>query len=307
MPLSIQSQPIVEHNPNLDSIWQQSQLQNVPSHSLFVIATPIGNLADLSLRALNILSRVDAIACEDTRHSKSLLQHYGIHKPLMASHDHNEHEAASLIVKRLQAGDRIALISDAGTPAISDPGARVVQQVLAAGLRVVPVPGASAVVTALSATGIDGPFSFIGFLPNKSAARVQLLKSWLTTPSHLVFYEAPHRLNETIKDLSALFPNRTITVARELTKLYESIVAFPLADAHQWLKDHTPRGEYVLIVHASTQDTQVIPNWAATLQVLLKQLPLKQAVSLTVDITGAAKNEVYESALMLKNTASTDS
>ena len=162
----------------LSALWQSAAQQQFPTHALYLVATPIGNQADISIRALAVLSKVDAIACEDTRHSKTLLNQYGIQKPLIAAHEHNENAAAQQIIERLQRGERIALITDAGTPAISDPGARVVAHARAAGLRVVPIPGASAVVTALSATGVEHGFSFVGFLPAKSAARAHTLDQW---------------------------------------------------------------------------------------------------------------------------------
>ncbi len=288
--------------PILDALWHNAAAQQFPTHTLYIVATPIGNSADITVRALSILSRVDAIACEDTRHSKTLLSHYGIQKPLIATHEHNENEAAQQLITRLQSGERIALITDAGTPAISDPGARVVALVRAAGLRVVPIAGASAVVTALSATGVDGAFAFIGFLPSKSGARTQVLQEWEAAPAHLAFYEAPHRLHGTIKALAELFPNRQLTVAREITKLYEEFQTFALDTADAWMVNNdTPRGEYVLIVHAPERKTETDATWLPTLQKLLPHLPLKQAVALTVDLTGASKNEVYAQALSLKN------
>lgn len=287
----------------LSALWQSASQQQFPTHALYLVATPIGNQADISIRALVTLSKVDAIACEDTRHSKTLLQQYGIQKPLIAAHEHNENEAAEQIIERLQRGERIALITDAGTPAISDPGARVVAQTRAAGLRVVPIPGASAVVTALSATGVEHGFSFVGFLPPKSAARAQVLSAWQQRHESLVFYEAPHRLHDTIATLAQAFPTRTLTIARELTKLYEEFVTLNLAQAPDWLHSAPePRGEYVLILHEAPADASAdSATWQNTLAILLKELPLKQAVALTVTLTHAAKNEVYAHALSLKN------
>ena len=287
----------------LNTLWDAALQQQFPTHTLYIVATPIGNLADISVRALATLARVDAIACEDTRHSKTLLNQYGIQKPLIATHEHNENEAAQQLITRLQAGERIALITDAGTPAISDPGARVVMAVRAAGLRVIPIAGASAVVTALSATGVDGAFAFIGFLPSKAGARAQAIAQWQSCPAHLVFYEAPHRLHETIRALAELLPECHLTVAREVTKLFEEFQTFALSETETWLREaDAPRGEYVLIVHApSEQSTSGLPPWRATLEKLLPHLPLKQAVAITVELTAASKNEVYACALELKN------
>lgn len=287
----------------LTALWQAAAQQQFPTHALYLVATPIGNLTDISVRALVTLSKVDAIACEDTRHSKTLLNQYGIQKTLIVAHEHNENEAAEHIIERLQQGERIALITDAGTPAISDPGARVVAQVNAAGLRVVPIPGASAVVTALSAAGNEHGFSFIGFLPPKAAARAQTLNHWQNRHEALVFYEAPHRLHETIRALANAFPTRQLTIARELTKLYEEFVTIDLNTASAWLEQAAePRGEYVLVLHeAPAGDINHSAAWHETLKVLLKELPLKQAVALTVALTHASKNEVYAHALELKN------
>ena len=289
----------------LNALWDSALQQQFPTHTLYIVATPIGNLADISVRALTTLARVDAIACEDTRHSKTLLNQYGIQKPLVATHEHNENESAQHLITRLQKGERIALITDAGTPAISDPGARVVSAVREAGLRVIPIAGASAVVTALSATGVDGAFAFVGFLPNKTGARAQVLAQWKNCPAHLVFYEAPHRLHDTLQALSEVFGERNLTVAREVTKLFEEFQTFALSDAQDWMRAaDAPRGEYVLIVHAPNEpSTSGLPSWQATLETLLPHLPLKQAVALTVELTSASKNEVYACALDLKNQA----
>lgn len=289
----------------LNALWDSALQQQFPTHTLYIVATPIGNLADISLRALATLARVDAIACEDTRHSKTLLNQYGIQKPLIATHEHNENESAQHLITRLQKGERIALITDAGTPAISDPGARVVSAVREAGLRVIPIAGASAVVTALSATGVDGAFAFVGFLPNKTGARAQVLEQWKNCPAHLVFYEAPHRLHDTIQAFSEVFGERNLTVAREVTKLFEAFQTFGLRDAQDWMRTaDAPRGEYVLIVHAPNEPSASgLPTWQTTLKKLLPHLPLKQAVALTVELTAASKNEVYACALDLKNQA----
>ena len=287
----------------LESLWQNAHTQQWPRHTLYVVATPIGNIADISIRALYALQLVDAIACEDTRHSKPLLAQYGISKPLIAVHDHNEAEAATGLIERLRNGERIALITDAGTPAISDPGSRVVAAAHAAGIRVMPIAGASAAVAAMSAAGLDGGFQFIGFLPSKTMARAHALTALARTPTHLVFYEAPHRLHETITTMAELFPTRSLTVAKELSKLHENVLTLALKDAPDWLASApAARGEYVLILSAPTEEISTdTPVWHTTLLVLLEELPLKQAVALTVKLSQASKNDVYSHALALKN------
>jgi 16S rRNA (cytidine1402-2'-O)-methyltransferase len=287
----------------LVSLWQHASGQNYPRGALYVVATPIGNLSDITVRALYILGLCDAIACEDTRHSKPLLSQYGIQKPLLAVHEHNEAEAAQGLITRLQNGERIALISDAGTPAISDPGARVVAAVRTAGFPIVPLAGASATVTAMSAAGLEGGFFFAGFLPNKAQARLTALSELANIPAHLVFYEAPHRLHETITALVQTFPERSLVMVKELSKLHENITSIDLKDAADWLTTApAARGEYVLIVSAPVRNqTDTNEEWQSTLTTLLEELPLKQAVALTVKLTNAPKNIVYSAALAIKN------
>ena len=287
----------------LESLWQHAAGQNYPRGALYVVATPIGNLSDITVRALYILGLCDAIACEDTRHSKPLLSQYGIQKPLLAVHEHNEAEAAQGLIARLQNGERIALISDAGTPAISDPGARVVAAVRTAGFPIVPLAGASATVTAMSAAGLEGGFFFAGFLPNKAQARLTALSELTNIPAHLVFYEAPHRLHETITALAQTFPERSLVMVKELSKLHENITSIDLKDVADWLTTApAARGEYVLIVSAPVHNqTDTNEEWQSTLTTLLEELPLKQAVALTVKLTNAPKNIVYSAALAIKN------
>lgn len=278
-----------------------------PSGILYVVATPIGNLQDISLRALDILKSVDAIAAEDTRHSSGLLNHFGISKKLIAVHEHNEHQSAEKLLIQLNAGENIALVTDAGTPGISDPGAVVVDLVRKAGIKVVPVPGASAVIAALSASGItQNGFLFHGFLPASGSARRRALESLKAQTVTLVFYEAPHRILECIADLSlVLGADRRITFARELTKTFETFYSCNLGDAMAWLEADTnqQRGEFVLLVEAPAQkETEAIPEEAVrVLKLLLAELPLKQAVKLATDITQLKKNDLYEFALQLKN------
>ena len=223
---------------------------------LYVVATPIGNLSDITLRALEILKSVDTIAAEDTRHTSGLLSHFGIAKKLIAVHEHNEHQSAEKLLAQLQAGQNIALVTDAGTPGISDPGAVVVDLVRKAGVRVVPIPGASAVIAALSASGIaQNGFLFHGFLPASGSARrkaLEILKAHTVT---LVFYEAPHRIIESILDMSTVLgADRRITIAREITKTFETIHSCILQDAESWLRDdvNQQRGEFVLLIEAAT-------------------------------------------------------
>ena len=275
--------------------------------TLYVVATPIGNLQDITLRALEILKSVDIVAAEDTRHSATLLGHFGIQAKLTALHEHNERSAGEKLVAQLQAGKSVALISDAGTPAISDPGAILVNMALAAGIKVVPIPGANAAITALSASGLLMPrFLFIGFLPAKSVHRKQVLESLADVPVTLVFYEAPHRVLESVQDLAAVLGGeRQVTLARELTKTFESIHQCPLGEATAWLQAdaNRQRGEFVLLVEGApaSDDQAISPEAQRTLELLLAELPLKQAVKLAADITGIKKNTLYELALTLKS------
>lgn len=274
---------------------------------LYVVATPIGNLQDITLRALDVLKAVDAIAAEDTRHTSGLLNHFGISKKLMAVHEHNEHQSAEKLLSQLSAGETIALVTDAGTPGISDPGAVVVDFVRKAGIKVVPIPGVSAVVTALSASGIvQNGFYFHGFLPASGAARRKVLETLKLQTVTLVFYEAPHRILECIADLSlVLGAERRITFARELTKTFETIYSCHLGEAEAWLKAdvNQQRGEFVLLVEAAAiKEVAEVPEEAVRiLKLLLMELPLKQAVKLATDITHAKKNALYELALKIKS------
>lgn len=271
-----------------------------------MVATPIGNLQDITLRALETLKTVDVIAAEDTRHSAQLLSHFGIQTKLTALHEHNERSAGQKLVKLLQNGQSVALISDAGTPAISDPGALLVNMAHEAGLKIVPIPGANAAITALSASGILMPrFLFIGFMPAKSSHRKQVLESLRDVPVTLVFYEAPHRVLESVEDLLAVLGGeRSITFARELTKTFETIHTCRLDGALAWLQDdpNQQRGEFVLLVEGAPEieDQAVSDDARRTLETLLAELPLKQAVKLAADISGAKKNALYDLALTLQ-------
>jgi len=278
--------------------------QQHPTHTLYVVATPIGNLADISLRALHVLGLVDAIACEDTRHTRQMLQAYGLERPaqqLLAVHQHNEAEAAQAVLQRLAQGERVAYVSDAGTPAISDPGARLVQAVRAAGHRVLPLPGASSITTLLSAAGMTGEgFVFCGFLPSKAAERQQAVQAIAQESRAVVLLEAPHRI-QALAEALAMLGGRPLTVGRELTKQFEQIVTMAAQDMPAWLaqRPEHQRGEFVLVVHdqpvAATQG-----EGERVLRCLLAELPLKTAVKLAADISGEPRNALYERALALK-------
>jgi len=283
----------------------ETALQTYPTATLYVVATPIGNVTDISLRALHVLTLVDAIACEDTRNTAHLLQRFGIHKPLVAAHMHNEREAAQMIVQRLQAGERIALVSDAGTPGVSDPGAKIVDAVIAAGLRVVPLPGASAAVTALSASGlINDQFHFVGFLPAKAKQRETVLNGLRSVTATMVFYEAPHRIVDCAEALAAVFePTRQVVFARELTKLFEEIQRCTLSEAAAWIAAdaHREKGEYVVLLQGAPEATDAGDAEAERiLNILLAECSVKQAASLAAQITGRKKNALYDRALALK-------
>jgi len=271
-----------------------------------VVATPIGNLGDITLRALEVLRGADVVAAEDTRDSGHLLNHYGIAAKLVALHEHNERSAGAKIVALLGEGKSVALISDAGTPAISDPGAHLVAAVRAAGFKAVPLPGANAAIAALSAAGVaDTHFLFYGFLAHSGAERRRQLETLKESPHLLVFYESPHRILACVADLQAVLGGaRRITFARELTKLYETIHSCALEEALAWLEadPNQQRGEFVLLVSGAeiVKDEGVGAAARRTLEILLAELPLKQAVKLAVDISGEKKNALYELALALK-------
>jgi 16S rRNA (cytidine1402-2'-O)-methyltransferase len=279
--------------------------QNHPASTLYVVATPIGNLADISLRALHVLSKVDVVACEDTRHTQQLLRAYGLDRPgsqLLAVHQHNEAEAAHNVLERLGQGQRVAYVSDAGTPAISDPGARLVAAVRQAGFRVMPLPGASSVTTALSAAGMtgDGGFVFAGFLSSKATERQLAVQKLAQESRAVVLLEAPHRIEALAQALALLGPRR-VTLGRELTKQFEQIETLPAQDLSAWLaeKPERLRGEFVLVLHDAPVD-EATGEGLRVLQLLLPELPLKTAVKLAAEISGESKNTLYDLALALK-------
>jgi 16S rRNA (cytidine1402-2'-O)-methyltransferase len=284
--------------------------QQYPAGALYMVATPIGNLADLTLRAIHVLALADAVACEDTRVSAGLLRHLGLDKPLIALHQHNEHQAAATVLQRLAAGQRVAYVSDAGTPAVSDPGAALVAHAAAAGYRVLPVPGPSSALAALSVAGdtrADG-FEFIGFLPARGAERAAALRRLQAGVGAQLLFEAPHRIQALAQELAAGLPQRRLTLCRELTKQFETVHTLPAAELPAWLAADAQRqrGEFVLVLHAPEPAADTAPDGPPpaalhTLAVLLRELPLKQAVALAAELSGAPRNALYQAALRLKD------
>ena len=268
------------------------------SGTLFVVATPIGNLADLSPRALETLKRADAICAEDTRHTRQLLAHFGVERPLLALHEHNEDEVADRLVGRLRAGESLALVSDAGTPLVSDPGYRLVRAARAAGIKVSPVPGASALIAALSVAGLPSDrFVFEGFLPAKAAARRERLSLLAGEPRTLVFYESAHRIEETLADAAAAFgAQRPAAIARELTKLFETVLDGALSDLHaRVVADANQRkGEFVLLVQGAGEDADAkIAEGRRVYAKLSEHLPPSTAAKLAAELTGAPRKALY--------------
>ena len=279
--------------------------QHHPRGALYVVATPIGNLADLTLRAVHVLGLVDAVACEDSRVAASLLRHLGLHKPLLPLHAHNEQTAADAVLQRLAAGEAVAYVSDAGTPAISDPGAVLVARAAAAGVRVLPIPGASSALAALSVAGDTRSqgFRFVGFLPAKGAERRTALAAALADAGTLLLFEAPHRIAELLQALAQAAPERAVTLCRELTKQFETVHTAAAASLPAWLAEdgNRARGEFVLVLHAQAAApaaADALPADALrTLGVLLRELPLKQAVALAAELSGSPRNALYQAAL----------
>jgi len=273
---------------------------------LYVVATPIGNLLDITRRALDVLQSVALVAAEDTRHSRKLLSHYGIATPMLALHEHNERKATAGLLDRLGAGEDIALISDAGTPLISDPGFFLVRAARQAGLRVVPIPGPAALTAALSVAGLPTDrFIFEGFLPPRQTARRQRLQALQDATATLVFYESSHRILASLADMLALFgPDREATLARELTKTFETIHQASLAGLHARVTADSDqqKGEFVVLVHGALQPAVAVIDKPTerVLTVLMAELPLRQAAALTAQISGIGKNVLYEYALRLK-------
>ena len=268
-----------------------------------MVATPIGNLGDITLRAIQVLRGADAIAAEDTRVTRGLLTRHGIGTPIFAVHEHNERRASERVVRMLAEGKRVALVTDAGTPGVSDPGAVAVAAARAAGHRVIPVPGASALAAALSIAGLefDGAV-FAGFLPARGGERREKLAALAQSPWAIVLFESPHRIAATLADLHAALGDRDVVIARELTKKFETIARVPLADARAWIESDADRmrGEFVLVVEAREPSAPPSGDARALLEALLAELPLKQAVALAVRITGGKRNELYAAALELR-------
>jgi 16S rRNA (cytidine1402-2'-O)-methyltransferase len=283
-----------------------SASQAHPPACLYVLATPIGNLADIGLRALHVLTLADALACEDTRHSQALLRSYGVAKPsgaFLALHQHNETGAAEEVIVRLQSGQRVAYLCDAGTPAISDPGAKLVALVQAAGFRVIPIPGASSVTAMLSVSGCqgDGSFVFLGFLPIKPTERQTAIQNMSSEARTQVFLEAPHRIDAVAKDM-AILGERMLSVGRELTKQFEEVAVMPANKLSAWLGDSAQRskGEFALVLHPLTVAPSGLGEAERVLDLLLAELPTKSAVRLAAQISGAPRNTLYALALQKK-------
>jgi 16S rRNA (cytidine1402-2'-O)-methyltransferase len=278
---------------------------SVEKGALYVVATPIGNLADMTERAIQVLSEVDVIAVEDTRHTGRLLQHYQISTPTLALHEHNERERAPGLVDRLIKGESVALVSDAGTPLVSDPGYHLVRLAREQGVKVVPVPGASAMLAALSVSGLPSDrFVFEGFLPAKGAARKKRLEALVGETRTLIFYEAPHRLLDTLSDMQDIFGGqRFVVLARELTKTFETIRGDNLSDLFGWIKhdSNQQKGEIVLLVHGcSTEGEEATEaEGRRVLKLLLEELPLSQASALAAKITSGKKKPLYQFGLTL--------
>lgn len=273
----------------------------------YIVATPIGNRDDISLRAISILKAVDVIAAEDTRHSKRLLDYHHIKTPLISFHEHNESQRLDALLKRLKAGESIALISDAGTPLISDPGYRLVSVLHEKGFRIVPVPGPCAAITALCASGLPTDrFVFEGFLPAKSNGRKKHLKALLKEPRTMIFYESTHRVLDSLADFLAVFGDtRRMTIARELTKAFETIHQDTIPSLFEWMKDdpNQQKGEFVLLLEGYVQEekSEEDTETRRILSILLKEMPLKQAVAIATALTNGHRKSLYQLALTLKN------
>ncbi|MEX1668460.1 16S rRNA (cytidine(1402)-2'-O)-methyltransferase [Zhongshania guokunii] len=268
------------------------------SPTLYVVATPIGNLADMVPRAIEVLQTVALIAAEDTRHSRPLLKHFDIDTPLVAYHDHSNNAALERLLDHMRGGKDLALISDAGTPLVSDPGYRLVDLALSEGFKVVPIPGACAVIAALSVAGLPSDrFMFEGFLPAKQHARQATLKALVRERRTMIFYEAPHRLRDSLADvLTVMGPDRTVVLAREITKLFETVKRLPAAEMLEWVSadSNQQRGECVVLIAGFGGDDGIPVSVIEMLDVLRAELPLKQAAALCAKITGIKKNQLYQ-------------
>lgn len=272
--------------------------QILSDSTLYVVGLPIGNAADITLRALWVLAKADVIAAEDTRETKKLLERFSISVPTVSVREHNEIAQSHMIIERLKKGEKVAMVTDAGTPAVSDPGARLVREVLNQGFRVVPVPGASAVITALSAAGLEpSGFNFVGFLPPQAKARHEALISLLGQKESFVLYEAPHRVKDVLEDLASLAqPQRRVVVARELTKKFETFTVLKAFELSDWVKNHDPRGEYVVLIDEAPEEqefklTEKDKKWIKALAVAM---PTSKVAATAAKIIGSSREEIYQ-------------
>lgn len=289
--------------------------QDLPTGALYMVATPIGNLGDITLRALHVLEAVDGIACEDTRHSVALLQQFGLHKKCLALHEHNELEGAQTVIQHLSNNERWAYVSDAGTPGVSDPGARLVNEVQNAGFRVIPIPGASAVSCAISVSGSvmldsDGRFQFLGFWPNKAKDRDAIIEDIFSSKKTSVFFESPHHIRETLHALaSSLEPTRQVLICRELTKKFEQIVSLEASALANWLVHaESLKGEFVILVAGRQASSDQAPEHANLMlwaNALSPYLGSKEIASVLSEVLGLSKKASYQIALDAKNTSKT--
>ena len=280
--------------------------QSCPASALYVVGLPIGNLGDITLRALWILAQADVVAAEDTRETRKLLDKFGINVRLMSVREHNERHGAEQIIEHLALNERVALVTDAGTPGVSDPGARAVKAVREAGYAVIPVPGASAVVTALSAAGLDGTgFAFVGFVPPQPKARRKALAYWAGRREPFVLYEAPHRVVDLLKDLSdAVEPERRVVIAREITKKFETFTSLTGGELGEWAQVHEPRGEYVILVdEISRGEDSISEEGRLWLWLLANELPSSRLAALAAKATGCPRDDLYQLICEFKNNA----
>lgn len=303
---------------SLNNLWSDDALmqaaglpgQELPAAALYVVGVPIGNMGDITLRALWVLSKVDAIAAEDTRETRKLLERFGIESKLLSVREHNERHGAEQIEALLAAGERVALVTDAGTPAVSDPGARAVERLRGLGRRIIPVPGPSAAVTALSAAGLLGAgFSFIGFLPPQPKQRRDAVAGLRNRREPFVLYEAPHRILDLLRELGAqLTPERRVVVARELTKKFETIISLTAADLVRFADAHEPRGEYVVLVDEEPPKPQtLLPEDEAWLRDLAPEMPASRLAAIAARRTGRPRQEIYAFLLSLRDAAQGES
>lgn len=294
----------MSNNINFELLYKHLMQQSYKTGTLFVIGMPIGNFGDITLRALYVLSMCHCIAAENIQHSRLLLNRYQLRKPMVSLNAYNEVESASCLIQRLYEGEYVALITDAGTPSISDPGARAVTLIRNHGFNIVPIPGPSALVTAMSVVGHWGfnSFTFHGFLPNNTRLRKKILMDIRYNKSVNIFYEAPHRIVAMLQDcLNCFEDTRLVLIARELTKIYETITYGNLREVFESIRDQKQRGEFVIVIEGSRVDCELEQTSDFLLEVLLQELSLSQSVRLVAKATGQEKNTIYQKALHLKN------